>query len=231
MLKSLYHLFFPILCSGCHRPLFPDERLLCSSCRKRLNTIQDASPYNLAEKRLIGRVPFEHGAAFCYYSRDELFATLIKAAKYHGQPHINGELTHLFLPELDRCGWPYDVTCILPVPIHWRRRFTRGYNQAEPIARVLGEHWHLPVDTHNLYKRHYTASQVTRSHAERQANQQQHHPFSLRHPERLTGQHILLIDDVLTSGATLRACAQVLLQVPGLRISYLTLGVTRDHYR
>jgi ComF family protein len=230
MLKALYHLFFPDVCHHCHRTLLPNEHLLCLSCQMLLERIRDVEQFNPAERRLLRRFPFERGAAFCYYRRDQIFATLIKEAKYHGQPQVNRELTRLFLPELDRGGWPGDIDLIIPVPIHWIRRFRRGYNQSEPIAQALGEHWHIPVDTHSLVKTTYTSSQVTRDRANRQRNMEEHHPFRVRYPERLAGRHVLIVDDVHTSGATLCACAEVLLQVPGLRLSFLTLGLAGgDH--
>jgi ComF family protein len=227
MFKSLYHLIFPNFCPGCHQPYSPTEGTFCARCHFWLPTFDDAAPCNRAENRLRICFQLEHGASFARYYREETFSNLIKAAKYHGQPGINRELTQLFIPELDRSGWPFDITCIMPVPIHWSRRLVRGYNQAEPIARTLGEHWHLPVDTHSLYKRRYTSSQVTRSYTDREVYQQKHHPFNLRHPERLVGQHVLLVDDVLTTGATITTCAKVLLKVPGLRVSFLTLAMTR----
>jgi ComF family protein len=227
LFQRLYHLFFAHICPCCHAPLF-DEMPFCANCLASFRVLHNVGPLNPAERRVFGRMPFVHGASFCYYQRDEPFAKLIKAAKYHGQPQVNRALTQLFLSDLDQGGWPFDITLILPIPIHWRRRFTRGYNQVEPIARALGEHWHIPVDTHNLYKRHYTTSQVKQ--ANREANQQRHHPFAVRHPERLQGQHVLIVDDVLTSGATIRACAKVLYNIPGLRLSFLTLGVTREPY-
>lgn len=225
-LKDLFNLVFPNYCHGCYRTLLKDERLLCLTCRMQLNAIHDVRRDNPAERRELRRFPFEHGAAFCYYERDSLFARLIKEAKYHEQPHVNRDLTRMFLPELDRGGWPYDIDVILPVPIHWRRLLQRGYNQSEPIARALGAHWHLPVDTRSLRKKRYTDSQVTFNSKEREHNQARLRPFRVVRPERLKGRHVLLVDDVHTTGATLNACARELLQVPGLRLSFLTLALT-----
>lgn len=225
-LSSLLQLFLPRVCAGCHRPLLPNEDTLCLTCRVQLNYLHDVKRGNPVERRLLRLFPFERGAAFCYYEHEALFARLIKKAKYESQPYINSGLTRLFLPELDRADWRGDIEVIVPMPVHWTRRLRRGYNQVEPIATELGRHWQLPVETRCLVKAHRTRSQVGQSQQERLQHFEHHLPFALRHTDRLQGRHVLLVDDVHTTGATLTAAARTLLQVPGIRLSFLTLGLT-----
>lgn len=222
-LSDLWDLVAPRRCAGCGRRLLPDEELLCLGCLAALPRVPVHGHDNPAEHRVFGRFGYRHGASFCYYVRESPFAALIKAAKYGDRPWVNAGLARLLAAGLED-GWPYDVDVLVPVPIHGRRRFVRGYNQSEAIARELGRRWRLPVLTHCLVKATHTRSQVGRSFHDRFANVEA--SFAVRHAGRLRGRHVLLVDDVLTSGATLTACAQALTRADAqIRVSFLTLGL------
>lgn len=232
MMLHLLDFFFPKRCSLCRDYLVEGEEMLCLSCSAKLPRVRAEKPDNEVEHRLFGRVGYEHATSFCYYGKEGDFASLVRAAKYHDKPWYNLSLAKKFAVELmgetesaGRDCWPYDIDVIVPVPVHWVRRLRRGYNQSEYLARGLSEVWHLPIETGCLYKRRYTRSQVGRLREERMAAESG--SFAVRHPERLAGKHALIVDDVLTSGATLEACADVLSQIPGLKLSFLTLGLTK----
>jgi ComF family protein len=225
-LRDLYRLLFPPLCTYCHRELADGEEVLCTHCAAQLARIHDVAPGNPAERREKLRFPFIRGAAFCYYHHHTVAAEVIKAAKYRARPSCNAYLTRLFLPELEAAEWLGDVDVIVPVPIHWLRRLSRGYNQAEPIARTLGERWGIRVDTKSLRKVHYRVSRLQeRKRLSYGLKAPRSNPFRVVTPERLTGCHVLIVDDVHTAGTTLNECAEALLQVPGVRLSFLTLGL------
>lgn len=220
--SDLCEILMPRRCASCGCRLLPSEGALCMRCVAALPRVRHWNHGNPAEHRLFGRLAFGHGASFCFYLRDSAWADLLKKAKYGGCPWVNSELARLVAAELTE--WPYDADVIVPIPIHWFRRLRRGYNQTEYIARTLGKCWHLPVETRCLVKSAYTSSQVGNSYDQRLARMEG--TFSVRHPERLEGRHLLLVDDVLTSGATLIACGQALQHtVPNVRISFLTLGM------
>lgn len=227
-------LLLPRLCPYCGRTMLPQEEGVCLRCLSRLPRVHAEMPGNEVERRLFGRFPFEHATAFCYYEHGGIFGRLIRQAKFYDQPWLNTQFTRLFVQELQAAsdlsgqpGWPYDVDVIVPIPLHPLRLLRRGYNQAVPIAEVLSEAWHLPLLTDCLYKAHYTPSQVRLSHAERLANESG--SFALRHPERLAQRHVLLVDDVITTTATLTAVVDTLLAaVPGVRISVLTLSFAKS---
>jgi ComF family protein len=222
---DLKDLFLPRTCQICGRTLLREEKTLCLHCIAQLPRLPHWKEENPADERLFGRFRFEHGASFCFYQSGNDFARLIQAAKYKGRPWVNYDLGRLAALELQTQGWPYDIDLIVPVPIHWRRLMTRGYNQVIPVGKALSEVWNIPMDTHLLRKSEYTDSQVRHTFEERLGHVNR--TFKIKHPEKLEGHHVLLIDDVLTSGATLSACADILSTIPRLRLSFLTLGMTK----
>lgn len=221
--ENILDLFIPNECLCCHTPLKRGEKALCLVCQSKLPRTRSDKPDNEAEHRMFGKMPFVHGTSFCYYRKDGEFANLIRKAKYHDMPWINFELTKLFAAELSMSGWPYDIDIIVPVPIHFVRKIIRGYNQSLPIAEALTKAWNVPVESNCLKKKTYTKSQVSRSAQERLSAVEG--SFILSHPERLAGKHVLLVDDVLTTGATLDACSQLLVST-GAKVSFLTLGLS-----
>lgn len=223
-LQDLIQLFFPHTCHYCHRELEKGEYTLCLACQTELPRISIYGDNNQAEMTLAGKFPFQKGVAFCYYKKGSRFSHLLHEAKYGGKPWINYDLATLFAADIEPEGWPGEIDLIVPVPIHWRRRLSRGYNQSEEIARSLGKRWNIAVNTTDLYKHRHTRSQVRSTYNERLTNLSD--SFSVRNPEKFAGRHILLVDDVLTSGATLSACAHALLEVQSVRISFLTLGLS-----
>lgn len=210
-------------CQICHRPLVTGEDVLCLDCLMHLPRV-GGGEHNALWQRMVGQVKFEHAESFCYYQKDDGVAGLIVSAKYHDRPWLNAWLTRQMLNEMPRGTWPYDVDIIVPVPIHWLRAVTRGYNQVSPIVRTLSAEWGIPVVNNCLYRKHYVTSQTRRSGVERVTAEMK--SFALRNAARLEGRHVLLVDDVCTTGATLVACADILLGVKGVRVSFMTLAVT-----
>lgn len=227
-LASVSDFVMPRRCALCNNMLERDEKTVCIECMLNLPRTYCYGPDNEAEMRLRGRADFEHGTAFCYYHHQGMLSQTIARAKYNYEPFLNKQMASLFAAELSAsgAGWPFDIEVIVPVPLHWFRFLRRTYNQSEFLARGLSEVWHIPVETRCLIKHRLIRTQVGLSYSSRLSTQS--HAFALRHPERLAGKHVLLVDDVMTSGATLEACLDVLGQVPGIRLSFLTLGMVSD---
>lgn len=226
----MFDLFLPRRCPYCDRPMHPHEEEVCLSCLARLPRVHAEAPGNEVENRLFGQFPFEHAASFCYYTPEGDFGSIIRRAKFGDKPWLNTQLTQLFVKELQMSpdsGWPFDIEAIVPIPLHTWRLLSRGYNQSIAIAEALSRAWHLPLQTECLYKRRYTRSQIGLSGQERRKHEEG--TFGVRHPERLAHRHILLVDDVITTGATITAAADALLEAaPGIRISVISLALAQS---
>lgn len=227
-------LILPRHCPCCDRVMLPQEDAVCLSCLAVLPRVRAELPGNEVERRLFGRFPLQHATSFFYYGQHEPFGQIIRSSKFHDRPWLNAHFTRLFVRELQLAadasgvpGWPYDIDVIVPIPLHTLRLLMRGYNQSCAIAEELSRAWHLPLETGCLYKSRFTTSQVGLSGRERL-----HHEadsFAVRHPGRLASRHVLLVDDVLTTGATVVAAADALMAaVPGVRISVLTLSFAKS---
>lgn len=227
-------LFLPRRCPICERLLLPQEEVVCLRCIGTLPRVHAEMPGNEVERRLFGRVDFVHATAFCYYSHSSRIGSLIRQSKFSDRPWLNARLTRVFLADLrfaatesGVAGWPYDIDVIVPIPIHPLRLILRGYSQVMPIAEELSQAWRLPIETRCLYKTRYTGSQVGNSGRERLHNIEK--SFGVRHAERLQSRHVLLIDDVITTGYTIMAAADALkAAVPDVRISVLALSFAKS---
>lgn len=223
MLASIRKYFFAPTCACCGTRLSAAHILACPKCLANLPRLHAGAAGNPVEGWAFGRIPYEHGTAFFRYSAQSPYARLIRCAKYRGQSWRNRAMAQLFATELIADGWPFDIDALVPIPIHWYRRLLRGYNQAYYVALGLSDIWHLPVESDTLIKSRYTPSLVKCSPDERYRRVR--NSFKISHPERLEGKHILLVDDVLTSGATLDTCCQAIAHsCPNTRISFLTLA-------
>lgn len=227
-------LILPRFCPYCGRTMLPSEQGVCLSCLAVLPRVRAELPGNEVERRLFGRFAFQHATSFCYYGQTEPFGSIIRQAKFTDRPWLNSHLTRIFVQELQlsahtsgQPGWPYDIDVIVPVPLHPLRLLMRGYNQSMPIAETLAQAWGLPLQTRCLVKSRYTSSQVGLTG--RQRRQHEAGTFAVRHPELLASCHVLLVDDVLTTGATIQAAADALLAaVANVRISVLTLALAKS---
>ncbi|WP_116125799.1 ComF family protein [Lewinella sp. IMCC34183] len=223
-LRGLGQLFFPALCLSCRRAVGGHDQLLCVACEAEFPPRTDLSlPENEVTDRLAGRLPLTFGGAAYTFRDGTVCQRLIHALKYHHRPDVGHALGHRFGHRLADVPALADLTALVPVPIHRRRRHERGYNQAEAIARGLSEALGVPVRQHALRRVDFRGSQTRRGKLERLDNVR--HSFK-RSREAVAGGHVLLIDDVLTTGATLDFCGQVLLEArPDLRVSVATLAL------
>ena len=226
-------LILPRRCPCCDSTLLPEEEGVCLRCLPLLPRVHAELPNNDVEHRLFGRFPFEHATSFCYYGQKEPFGSILRQSKFDDRPWLNAWATRLFLQELKLAadmqgveGWPYDIDVIVPIPLHPLRLLMRGYNQCAGIVQELKRAWHIPVETRCLYKRRHTRTQVGLSSDERYWNVA--NSFAVHHPERLASRHVLIVDDVLTTGSTRVAVADALIHaVPDVRLSVLTLALAR----
>lgn len=217
----------PRSCVICGRRLSPTERSLCSVCVLHLyrTTFQFTPEDNEMAQLFWGLLPVERTAALIYYEPRSETAALIYKLKYGHRPDIGEDLGRIMAEEMKPAGFLDGIDVLLPIPLSKKRYWQRGYNQSEMLARGMSEVTGLPVITKAVRRTNFRQSQTSLTRKERQENVEG--TFVLRHPELLENKHVLLIDDICTTGATLLACSEAIKSVKGIRISILTLGFTK----
>lgn len=218
----------PRLCVVCGQRLAPTERSLCSVCLFHLpRTDFHQKPLDNPMAQLFwGLAPIEKAAALFYYHPHSETAQLVYRLKYNNRPDIGEDMGRVMANELQATDFFSDIDVLLPVPLASKRLRQRGYNQSEQLAKGISDITHLPIVTKVLRRKHFQQSQTTLNRWQRQENVED--TFWLKEGSQLQDKHVLLIDDICTTGATLISCANTLKDIEGIRISVLTLGFTKD---
>lgn len=217
----------PRQCVVCNRRLAVTERSLCSACLLHLpRTLFQYKPDDNPMVQLFWHLtPIRHAVALIHYEPRSEVARLVYSLKYADRPDIGEDMGRLMAHEVRSSHCLDGVDALVPVPLSRKRRRQRGYNQSETLARGISDVTGLPVVDKALRRRHFRQSQTQLSRQERRENVSG--MFELKDDSALRNKHVLLIDDVCTTGATLTACAEVLQHVEGIRISVLTLAFTK----
>lgn len=222
--NDFLHLFFPDLCRLCHAPLIEGEAHICLHCLFGLPfTHYEQKAENPAALLFAGKIQVMRAAALLRYEKKGNVQQLIHYLKYKGNKELGYYLGRLAAWKIRQTPWYDTVDLLIPVPLHPRKKKQRGYNQAEWIAKGMASVLHIPVDTKSLQRCTQTGTQTRKSVYERWINVQE--VFRLASPENLAGKHILLIDDVITTGATIGACAQAVFQAREVRVSIFSLAI------
>ena len=218
----------PRLCVVCGHRLAPTERSLCSVCLFHLpRTDFHQKPLDNPMAQLFwGLAPIEKAAALFYYHPHSETAQLVYRLKYNNRPDIGEDMGRVMACEFQATDFFSDIDVLLPVPLASKRLRQRGYNQSEQLAIGISDITHLPIVSKALRRKHFQQSQTTLNRWQRQENVTD--TFQLKEEHLLQGKHVLLIDDICTTGATLIACANALKTIEGIRISVLTLGFTKE---
>lgn len=219
MVNDLIHLFFPRLCSGCQNALRSTENTLCLSCTVKLpkTHFNKNGQNNPLSSIFWGRAPVAYTAAYLNFRKQSIVQNLLHELKYGAHPELGIFLGSAY--GMDLKGEPgfADNDLIIPVPLHPKRLKERGYNQSEEFAKGLSQALHIPVEAKTLIRSAYQGSQTNLKRYQRWQNVE--HVFSVTSESRVSQKSILLVDDVLTTGATLEACIHPLIQSGAKRIS------------
>jgi ComF family protein len=221
--RDFWYLFYPKICDACGKSLLHQEEILCTSCLIKLpRTEFHSDPENDLSQVFWGRVPIEQATALMHFVKGSPYRKLIHKLKYQNRPDIGVFLGRELGGELNNSKPFQNLDFIVPVPLHPDKQKIRGYNQAERIAAGISEVMDVPVSSDNLYRNVFTKTQTKKGRYDRWENVSE--VFSVRDERELTGKHLLLVDDVITTGATIEACAQVLLKVPDVKVSIASIG-------
>lgn len=214
----------PAHCAICGNRLTAGEEFICGRCTLRLpRTGFERSPYdNPMAQMFWGRCHIERCSALFYYSPKADVAKLIIDLKYHGRRDNGRQIGLMMARELLPAGFFEGVTCIMPVPLASNREHARGFNQSREIARGLCEATGLPMVDGVVGRAKFVESQTMKDRWERNDNVEG--VFTLKDGGRLTGQHVLIVDDIATTGATITACAREVEKAGNVKISVLTAG-------
>lgn len=223
LLSDTFHLFYPHTCTGCGSDLLYPNQLLCIRCISELpHTGFAFHENNLIEKIFSGRLPARAAHSEFYFAKNELIQHLIHQLKYKNNREIGIYLGEMMGNTLIKSGRFADIDNLIPLPLFAEKQFKRGYNQAEVICNGIFTSSGIPVMANNVSRQRATETQTRKHRAERWENVEG--SFFIKDPSTLTDKRLLLVDDVITTGATIEACGREILNVAGTTISIAALA-------
>jgi ComF family protein len=216
-------LLFPRLCYACGNHLLRNENLICTGCYVSIpRTNYHLQAENPVAQLFWGRCMVEKAAAFSFYTRGSRIRNLIHKLKYSGIKEIGYELGRIYAIPLKASGFTADIDLIIPVPLHPSKKRIRGFNQSEYISEGVSDVTGLPVNTDSLIRILQSATQTRRTRYERWTNVEG--IFRVADAVALRGKHILLVDDVITTGSTIESCVNELQKVEDVKVSVIAIG-------
>jgi len=223
-IEGAFELLFPNTCNACLELEAPHGEIMCIACQAK-SSISELHQFRENEftRHFWGRVPIFTGAAMYRFSKGGIAQNLIRQFKYRGNSKIGTYLGKQYGNILKDQILYRQIDMIIPVPLHFRKEERRGFNQSEVFGRALAEAMGKPCETKVLKRVRHTATQTKKSRQERLDNLAA--AFQLKDGFKIEGKHILLVDDVLTTGATLEACVLVLQSQNQVTVSLLTIGI------
>jgi ComF family protein len=216
-------LLFPRLCYGCGNYLMRNEKLICTECYILIpRTNYHLKTDNPVSQLFWGRCMIEQAAAFSFYTRDSRIRRLIHQLKYKGIREVGPELGRIYARTLKSSGFLDDIDLIIPVPLHPSKKRQRGYNQSDLISLGISEVSGIPMESDLLVRKTVSKTQTRKTRYDRWINVED--IFRVTDQDRIENMHILLVDDVITTGSTLEACASELLKVENVKVSVAALA-------
>ncbi len=221
--SPVFHLLYPHTCIGCGSDVLNEENFLCLQCINELPYTNFAmQTNNPVEKLFWGRIALASATSEFHFSKGSVVQNMIHEFKYRGNQkagHYFGRLMGKSLLESDR----FNVDIIVPLPLFERKEKMRGFNQAEILCNGIAEIINKPVAAKNVIRKVFTETQTKKHRVERWKNVE--NIFYVKEPAKLKGKHILLVDDVITTGATIDACGTELLKIKNLTLSVASLAI------
>lgn len=221
--RDFVSLFYPHYCLGCSQALYKGEEILCTRCILDLpKTNYHRDDGNPIKSRLMGRLPLKHAMAFLRFRKTGIVQHLLHQLKYNNHPEVGVKLGQVYGKELYDSGIACEYDLIVPVPLHETRKRRRGYNQSARFAEGLSMSMQIPWDESISARKLRTSTQTRKSKVERWENVKD--VFEIQQPEKVRDVRILLVDDVMTTGATLEACGRRLIDAGCRELSVACLA-------
>ncbi|MBB1194197.1 ComF family protein [Flavobacterium sp. SOK18b] len=227
MFESFINLFFPKVCSGCDSFLVANELVICTICRHNIPlTNHHLMENNEAFKKFYGRIPVIHVSALFYFRKKGIVQQIIHNLKYKGHEKVGTLIGDWYAHELKIVEALQDVDAIIPVPLHPKKLRERGYNQVTTFGKALSLNLKITYDDTILKRNVYSKTQSKKNLLGRTEGIES--VFDVVFDEKDHNKHFLLIDDVITTGATLEACSRALLKIPGAKISIVCMAMAQS---
>ena len=224
MFNYLINLFFPKVCAGCHTILISNETVLCTTCRHEMPLTQyHLDPKNEAVKKFYGKIAIQHASALLYFNKKGIVQELIHNLKYREHEQIGTVLGNWYVEDLKELVLETPFDMVIPVPLHPKKFRERGYNQVTTFGKAVAQGLNIDYNGTILYRKKYSKTQSKKNLAGRSDNIE--NIFDVITAEENQNKHFLILDDVLTTGATLEACARALLKIPGAKISIVCMAI------
>lgn len=224
LMTDFLSLFFPPLCINCEEPLLKKEGFFCLDCFLKLpKTNYHLIEENLAVERFSGKIPLVRATSYFYYNKEGMAQKAIAEIKYKGNQKLGRWLGSLLAKELSATDFFNGIDYIIPVPLHKSKQRKRGFNQAEEIALGISSITNIPLCTENIYRKKDNISQTQKNVYDRWKNTKD--IFEIKDIELFKEKHILIVDDVLTTGSTLESVGHCVLKSPDSKVSILTLAI------
>ncbi|MFT7352783.1 MAG: ComF family protein [Flavobacterium sp.] len=225
MFSNLLHLLFPKTCSGCGLLLQDSEAIICTICRYEMPlTNHNLDLENAAFKTFYGRLDIQFAGAFIEFHKKGIVQELIHKLKYKRRQDVGTCLGYWCSESWKKMEIIETIDYIIPVPLHKKRFRERGYNQITTFSKALSESWQIPILNNLLYRKHYSKTQVRKNRSQR--GQEIANAFEIKNIKDLEGKHFLVLDDVLTTGATLESCCKELQKIKNIKISIICIAMT-----
>lgn len=224
--ESFLHLLFPHVCAGCGSDILNEESMLCMHCLAEMpETNFHFYSNNPVEKIFWGRLPLVGATAQYYFTKESLMQRLMHQFKYKGNKELGKQLGRLIGISLQQSDRFNDLDALVPLPLFAAKEKKRGYNQAYVLCEGIAEVMNLKIYHDAVIRGQYTESQTKKGRIERWQNIDG--KFELGNSDKILNKHVLLVDDVVTTGATLEACGQELCKINGIKVSIATLCYAR----
>lgn len=227
MISHLLNLFYPKSCLGCDQFLLTTEVIICTQCRHEIPlTHHHLREDNEVMMKFYGRLPLEHASSLMYFHKKGIVQELIHNLKYRGHEEVGTLIGDWYGNELKSCENLKSIDAIIPIPLHRKKLRKRGFNQVQTFGQSLSKHLNCPYDESILKRLQHSKTQTFKNLMSR--NEIKSHTFQSYFTTEHHNKHFLLIDDVITTGATLESAGKALLEIPGVKLSIVCMAMSQS---